>query len=192
MVITAEVFSLRALPLSLELLIKTLNLASGSLYLSFPFTTSCALFPFLFQQTHTHSGAKVGISLQFVPPSQALNFSDFLATRTNYCNKTPLLLYWPFLFSQPWPIWSRTSCVRSPKEINHRSPKWWCYDYRAQRARHMKAPRGFLIIIKVYCCTFIHEVSADASLGCPSVRQVQRYQMMHWLATELRGHCCYV
>lgn len=46
----------------------------------------------------------------------------------------------------------------------------------------------FLIRNKLYCFAVIHEVCADGSLGYPSVRQAQRYQMMHWHAACLQAH----
>lgn len=150
-----EVFSHRALPLSSELLIKTPNPASGSLSLSFSFTTFFSLFPFLFKHTHTHtqSGAKVGITLQFVPPSQARTLQIFqqqepitviwlkISLLNHQCHHFISFLCWPFLFSQTRPILSRASCVRSPKEINHCSPKWWYLrdvsDYRAPQTHRI-------------------------------------------------------
>lgn len=118
---------------SSELLIKTPNLASGSLSLSFSFATSFSfsLFPLLFKHTHTQ-GAKVGISPQLVPPSLAWTLQIFQQRGPITVIRLIKVPRWttdviishhssagPFLFSQPWPIWSRASCVWSPKEINH-------------------------------------------------------------------------
>lgn len=174
---SAEVFSLRALPLSSELLIKTPKLASGSLSLSFSFTTLFSLLSFLFKHTVRGKGGNF-------PPvcstQSGMNSSDFSATRTNYSNtthKTPLLNHRchhftshckPFLFGQLWPLWSRVLCVWSPKKLIialQNGTLEMLVITQPCKPAVFKPRIVFLIIIKVYWRSFIHEVSADVSLG---------------------------
>lgn len=92
-VISALVFSLQALPLSSELLIKTPNLACGSLLLSFPFTAyfSFYLFP---SALNTHQRQRWEFLSSLFHTVRLELFRFIFATRTNYCNKANKFPCW--------------------------------------------------------------------------------------------------